>query len=274
MNKIKILAISLIALLISSCAGLNMTPYSNDPVETRVVLSNSNFRVVKMVKGEWEATYVMGIGGLSKKGLTTNAVSELYNNAKLTGSQQIVNITVSHSVKMIFGPIYMQRKAVARGYVIEFTDNNAVAGSVSSYRPTQQTMPSPSGINQPTTATTAQTNTTTDYEINIPDKDFRKVLIKKVDQNKDGEISKSEAMAVTKLDIYNKGITDLSGIEEFENLEILNANKNKITSVNLSNNKKLRQVNVFSKELEEVILSKHNSYKIKIDVPIEYISYK
>ena len=121
MKAIKFLFISLLAVVFASCAGLNMTPYANDPVETKVVLSESNYHIVKEVSGEWSATYVFGIGGLSKKALNNNAISEMYKNAGLTGNQQIINITTTQSVES-WALIYSKVRAIAHGYVIEFEE--------------------------------------------------------------------------------------------------------------------------------------------------------
>ena len=121
MKTIKTIPFCLVAVLFASCAGLNMTPYANDPVETKVVLSESNYHIVKEVSGEWTATYVFGIGGLSKKALNNNAISEMYKNAELQGNQQIINITTTHSVES-WALIYSKVRAIAHGYVIEFEE--------------------------------------------------------------------------------------------------------------------------------------------------------
>ena len=121
MKVIKYLFISVLAVIFTGCAGLNMTPYANDPVETKVVLSESNYHIVKEVSGEWTATYIFGIGGLSKKALETNAVSEMYKNAGLTGNQQIINITTTQSVET-WALVYSKVRAIAHGYVIEFEE--------------------------------------------------------------------------------------------------------------------------------------------------------
>lgn len=122
MKTIKAILFCLVAVLFASCAGLNTTPYSNNPVETKVVLSESNYKIVKEVSGKWSATYVFGIGGLSKKALTTNAISEMYKNAELTGNQQIINITTTTSAEAWALGIYSKYHAVAHGYVIEFEE--------------------------------------------------------------------------------------------------------------------------------------------------------
>lgn len=120
MKTIKTILFCLVAVLFASCAGLNFTPYANNPVETKVILSESNYHIVKEVSGEWSATYIFGIGGLSKKSLETNAVSEMYKNAGLTGNQQIVNVTTTLSVENWV--VYSKHRAIAHGYVIEFEE--------------------------------------------------------------------------------------------------------------------------------------------------------
>lgn len=123
MKTIKTILFCLVAVLFASCAGLNMTPYANDPVETKVILSESNYHIVKEVSGEWTATYIFGIGGLSKKALENNAVSEMYKNAGLTGNQQIINITTTQSVET-WALVYSKVRAIAHGYVIEFEEKS------------------------------------------------------------------------------------------------------------------------------------------------------
>ena len=118
MKAIKFFLGCLVAALFASCAGVNTTPYQNKPVETKVLLSEANYKIVGQAEGEWSAIYVFGIGGLSKKALTTNAISEMYKNANLTGNQQIINITTTTSIENWV--VYSKHRAIARGYIIEF----------------------------------------------------------------------------------------------------------------------------------------------------------
>ena len=118
MKAIKLFLGCLVAVLFASCAGINTTPYQNEPVETKVLLSEANYKIVGQAEGEWSATYVFGIGGLSKKSLTNNAISEMYKNANLTGNQQIINITTTTSSEQWV--VYTKKRAIARGYIIEF----------------------------------------------------------------------------------------------------------------------------------------------------------
>lgn len=120
MKKFLIACIASIALLTTSC-GVSREATSNSNIaQTEVVLAKKNYKVVGMVSGECAQNYVLGIGGLSKKSMGESAMSEMYKNAGLTGSQAIINVNVTYKNKFIL--IYSQSKAIATGTVIEFVD--------------------------------------------------------------------------------------------------------------------------------------------------------
>lgn len=120
----KLLLFILPVVLLTGC-GVNTTPYLNDPVTTRVNLERANYRIVKQVSGYSSASYVLGIGGLSQRALQGNALDDMYANAKLTGNQQIINITTTQSMKLII--IYGKREVWAHGTVIEFIEDEKPA---------------------------------------------------------------------------------------------------------------------------------------------------
>lgn len=86
--------------------------------------------------------------------------------------------------------------------------------------------------------------------VNIPDPVFKAKLISstttngivsnssgasiKLDANNDGEVQISEALAASKIDIYNSAITDLTGINSFTNLKVLYIGNNNLTSISLN----------------------------------------
>ena len=117
-NLFKICAVSLAVLCLSSCA-LKSTNSSNI-TETKVILSENNFKVVGQAYGESSSTYVFGIGGLSRKSLRNNAISEMSKNAKLTGAQTLTNITTHSTIKMVT-PIFMRVTYSATANIVEFT---------------------------------------------------------------------------------------------------------------------------------------------------------
>ena len=119
MKAIKFFLVAMVAIIFASCAGLNISPVENNVPETKLILKEANYRIVGEANGEWSATYVFGIGGLSKKALKSNALSEMYKNAKLTGTQQIIDVTTTISVESWLG-IYTKQRVIAHGYIIEF----------------------------------------------------------------------------------------------------------------------------------------------------------
>lgn len=118
----KILLSSVVGLLIlcSSC-GISRQATSNQNVaQTEVVLAKKNYKVIGTVTGESNQNYWFGIGGLSKKSLGDAAIAEMYRNANLTGSQAIINTTVSYNNKFIL--FYSGAKCKAQGTIIEFVE--------------------------------------------------------------------------------------------------------------------------------------------------------
>ncbi|MCT4637545.1 MAG: T9SS type A sorting domain-containing protein [Bacteroidales bacterium] len=109
-----------------------------------------------------------------------------------------------------------------------------------------------------------------DEVVNIPDARFKQTLLNHdpvIDTNKDGEIQKSEAEAFTgKLDLKNKAIPNLKGIEYFVNITELDcSNRNvfhsKVTQLDISKNINLITLNCSYNELTELILP--NSTKLE-----------
>ena len=110
-------------LLLLSATGCSLSSYmtqNQNQNQTNVVLSDDNYKIVKTVEATASSSYVFGIGGLSKKALMSNAVSELTKKANLTGSQALVNVTVHIQNKIIL--VWNKKTVVAHGTVIEFTD--------------------------------------------------------------------------------------------------------------------------------------------------------
>lgn len=86
--------------------------------------------------------------------------------------------------------------------------------------------------------------------VNIPDTNFKTKLLLaspsnaiasnssnvsiKIDANNNNEIEVSEALQVARLDIASAGISNLTGIASFTNLQIFNCSDNQITSLDLN----------------------------------------
>lgn len=120
----KLLLASVVAacvLGLSSCGiSQNLTSNQNQN-QTSVVLSQDNYRIIGTASGEVTGRYIFGLGNIRKHALRANAIDEMTKNAKLSGSQAIVNTTVKQSVKMIT-PIYVEVTVTATGNIVEFTN--------------------------------------------------------------------------------------------------------------------------------------------------------
>lgn len=155
------------------------------------------------------------------------------------------------------------------------------------------------------------------YIIYFPDTAFKNALLdimieegddyRRLDENQDGEICDGEAKRVKELYLYNKGISDLTGIQEFSNLKILdcdrnsfdtlalqlnslqdlNCNNNSITHLDVSNLPNLRSLSCIGNKLQEIDISKNinlkslsclynelNSIDVSKNKQLEYISIK
>jgi len=77
--------------------------------------------------------------------------------------------------------------------------------------------------------------------VEIPDIAFLYTLINRgVDTNGDSLISYAEAEAVYYLNVGNRDINDITGIEAFVNLNALWCHRNNLTSLDVSNNTLLK----------------------------------
>lgn len=121
MKKYLLACTACLALLTTSCGISREATNNRNVTQSEVVLSQRNYKVVGMVSGESSQNYWFGIGGLSRKSLGESAMSEMYKNANLMGSQAIINVNVAYKNKFIL--IYSGAKAIATGTVIQFVDN-------------------------------------------------------------------------------------------------------------------------------------------------------
>ena len=98
----------------------------------------------------------------------------------------------------------------------------------------------------------------------IPDANFEQALIDLLidtDGTVNGEVETADISGIVDLDIHWKQISDLTGIEGFSNLEILRCSSNQLTSLDLSQNDSLREVNCRGNDLTSIDVSKCKKLK-------------
>lgn len=121
MKKLFLVVAVACATLLSSCSAHLYQSSNSNMSKTEVVLSQKNFRVIGEAQGVATTTQILGIGGLSKKAVRSNAVAEMFNNANLTGAQTIININVKQAFAGV-PPFYMKSTYSATGTIVEFLE--------------------------------------------------------------------------------------------------------------------------------------------------------
>lgn len=94
--------------------------------------------------------------------------------------------------------------------------------------------------------------------VNIPDANFKAALVGNsfINTNLDSEIQVSEASAFSdSIDVSSLGISDLTGIEAFVNITLLNCFNNSLTSLDVSNNTALTYLNCCCNSLTSLDVS-------------------
>ncbi|WP_431471849.1 hypothetical protein I5168_11460 [Nonlabens sp. SCSIO 43208] len=106
-------------LFLTSCATHHGIPKNYIQNSTEVVLTQNNFKVIDIVKGESEASYFLGFGGLNKNGLVAEAKAKMLASAQLEGtSRTIINEVVEVKRSGIF--FIKKYKVIVSGQLIEF----------------------------------------------------------------------------------------------------------------------------------------------------------
>ena len=79
-----------------------------------------------------------------------------------------------------------------------------------------------------------------DTEVEFEDAEFGRYCLEHFDDDGDGRIIGREVRDIREMNVSELGFTSLSGIEAFENLEVLDCSYNELSSLDLRQNKKLK----------------------------------
>ena len=90
---------------------------------------------------------------------------------------------------------------------------------------------------------------------NFPDANFRGYVSKEIDKNSNGKLDTAERAAVRDIEVSKKNITNMKGIEFFDNLVNLTCTDNKLASLDVSNNSKLEMIDCVRNKITSLDLS-------------------
>ena len=92
----------------------------------------------------------------------------------------------------------------------------------------------------------------------VPDETFRKYL-EQFDKDGNGVLTPAERYAVTEIDVENKYISNLSGIQFFPNLKVLNCSHNRLTKLDVSENTVLQELVCWENQLTSLDVSQNTA---------------
>ena len=94
---------------------------------------------------------------------------------------------------------------------------------------------------------------------NFPDDIFRAYISKEIESDHDDMLGQKELDVVTKIDVDQLGLSDLTGIDCFTNLQELTCKNNNISTLDLSQNKKLKRLDCTDNKLTVLDVTKNES---------------
>ena len=122
MKKITLITMVISSLFMGSCGST--AGYIGHSIDTRVVLSQANFKIIGSAMGASSASYILGIGPSEAK-LYGMARTKLVKNANLTEgdkSRAIINVTTDVKNKYVwfYLPWYYSKTVYVSADIVEF----------------------------------------------------------------------------------------------------------------------------------------------------------
>lgn len=115
MKKIKILFSLLIITTLTSCMAT-----FNGAINNSTALSSANFTYAEVnVEGKADATYILGIGGLDRHSLISEAKQDLMSKHNLKAGQSLANIITNYKTSYYLGLVTVVECTVSAD-IVEF----------------------------------------------------------------------------------------------------------------------------------------------------------
>lgn len=113
-----------------------------------------------------------------------------------------------------------------------------------------------------------------DYRVSVPDEKFRKILNEKYGLSFDSSesLAYGEIKDIRDLEVSKSEISNLSGIEYFTSLQVLNCGGNTISNLDVSQNSELEKLNCPENKLKELNISQNTNLQVLVCNANEFTS--
>ena len=200
-------------------------------------------------------------------GLATNGTINIATGAATAGSTKAAITPLENNGSNYAAVVYPQEGAISfnltlGGEVFSYTTNiDFEAGYQYQFNLTINTWESPEMTLKDTTISPWKDGGTTDGQminiITFSDSNFKDYIVSNYDTDNDGEISYAEAEAATSIIVDNMGITSLDELKYFSNLTHLECQQNQISSLDVTQNKKLKSLKCFDTDITVLDISQN-----------------
>lgn len=200
-------------------------------------------------------------------GLATNGTINIATGAATADSTKAAITPLENNGSNYAAVVYPQEGAISfnltlGGEVFSYTTNiDFEAGYQYQFNLTINTWESPEMTLKDTTISPWKDGETTDGQminiITFSDSNFKDYIVSNYDTDNDGEISYAEAEAATSIIVDNMGITSLDELKYFSNLTHLECQRNQISSLDVTQNKKLRSLKCFDTDITVLDISQN-----------------
>ena len=178
---------------------------------------------------------------------------DCYNNSiRGEGMQTLVNSLLDRSATSQ-GYLYVYRKETATGN--EMTEEQVATATAKNWRVKMWNGNGEKWIDYPGVENCLPINAT-----NFPDENFRNWILMQYN-GKDGILTDLEIASVTYMDVSEKSISNLKGIEFFTALKELYCYSNQLTTLDVSKNTALQELYCYSNQLTTLDVSKNTALK-------------
>ena len=200
-------------------------------------------------------------------GLATNGTINIATGAATADSTKAAITPLENNGSNYAAVVYPQEGAISfnltlGGEVFSYTTNiDFEAGYQYQFNLTINTWESPEMTLKDTTISPWKDGGTTDGQmtniITFSDSNFKDYIVSNYDTDNDGEISYAEAEAATSIIVDNMGIASLDELKYFSNLTHLECQRNQISSLDVTQNKKLKSLKCFDTDITVLDISQN-----------------